>query len=141
MLVGLRISRYLHIAIDAKNLSDRHLHVGHASDGVSCSRHKASTTSEPSEARIGLPKRSELTGNLAEPRGAAKAGPDVRKTPSFSVGCGRLWAVAPQLCGARRPPRTACMARAFIGPRGGPDSRAGQDSRALTSQQNPADFK
>src|SRR4029077_7614823 len=53
VLVGLRIGRNLQIAIDAKYLPDRHLHVGHASDGLSCSRHNSSTPAEPSEARIG----------------------------------------------------------------------------------------
>ena len=39
MLVRLRIGRHFHVAVDAEELSDRHLHVGESGDLLCCDAH------------------------------------------------------------------------------------------------------
>ena len=39
VLVGLRIGRHLHVAVDAENLPDRHLHVGQGRNFLNCGSH------------------------------------------------------------------------------------------------------
>src|SRR5262249_49272321 len=42
MLIGLRIGRHLHVAVETEELADRHLHVGEAGDLLGCGGHCSS---------------------------------------------------------------------------------------------------
>jgi hypothetical protein len=46
VVVGLRVGRNFHVAVDVEELPDRHLHVGHAGDGGFCTCHCYSVAPE-----------------------------------------------------------------------------------------------
>src|SRR5262249_59121529 len=51
MLIGLRIGRHLHVAVETEELSDRHLHVGEGGDLLGGGGHCSSVVSETTETR------------------------------------------------------------------------------------------
>ena len=63
MLIGLRIGRHFHVAVEAEDLPDRHLHVGQAGDFLRCGSHCSSVVSEATETRF----RSTECGRIRPP--------------------------------------------------------------------------
>src|SRR4029453_12033215 len=74
MLIGLRIGRHLHIAVETKELADRHLHVGEAGDLLGCGGHCSSVVSERPRPVRSMECGADSAANLAESREAAKDG-------------------------------------------------------------------
>src|SRR5262249_56053409 len=95
VLVGLRVGRHFHIAIDSKHLPDRHLHVRQA--GVNFGSHCSSVASYVRGANRLAGSGSDVAGNLAESRWLAIAvRPRPRAQKKWYLPVPNISAAAPQ---------------------------------------------
>jgi hypothetical protein len=67
VLIGLRVSRYFHVAVEAEDLADRHFHVRKAGDLFSCGGQLILRDLGTTEVRFGRVERGAASSaNLAE---------------------------------------------------------------------------
>src|SRR5262249_22294135 len=75
VLIGLRIGRNFHIAVETEELADRHLHVGEAGDLLGCGSHCSSRDlGNDRDPFRSMECGADSTTNLAESRSPAKGG-------------------------------------------------------------------